>query len=138
MNTYRWEELSVGMKHDFSATFTEDMAHKFAEISGDVNPLHVDCEYACAAGFSAPVLFGMLTSSLYSQLVGVYLPGKFALLEGIDLDFNSPAFAGEKLTVRGEITFMSESFRRMEIKATIRKEDRKLVSKARIRVGMHA
>jgi 3-hydroxybutyryl-CoA dehydratase len=126
------------MKHDFSATFTEDMAHKFAEISGDVNPLHLDREYASASGFPAPVLFGMLTSSLYSRLVGVYLPGKFALLEGIDLDFNSPSFAGEKLTVRGEITFMSESFRRMEIKATIRKENQKLVSKAIIRVGMHA
>ena len=138
MNAYRWEELKVGMKHDFEAIFTEEMAHKFAEISGDVNPLHVDREYAIAAGFAAPVLFGMLTSSLYSQLVGVYLPGRFALLEGIDLDFNSPSFAGEKLFVQGEIIFMSESFRRMEIKATIRKQDRKLVSKAIIRVGMHA
>ena len=97
MNVYRWEELKIGMKHDFQATFTEDMTQKFAEISGDVNPLHLDREYAVAAGFLAPVLFGMLTSSLYSQLVGVYLPGKFALLEGIDLDFNSPSFAGENL-----------------------------------------
>jgi 3-hydroxybutyryl-CoA dehydratase len=138
MNAYKWEELSVGMKDHFEATFTEDMAHKFAEISGDVNPLHLDPEYAVAAGFAAPVLFGMLTSSLYSKLVGVYLPGKFALLEGIDLDFNSPSFAGETLTVRGEIIFMSKSFRRLEIKATIRNEDQKLVSKAMIRVGMHA
>ena len=138
MNAYRWEELKVGMRHDFEANFTQEMAQKFAEISGDVNPLHLDRDYAIAAGFSAPVLFGMLTSSLYSRLVGMYLPGKFALLEGIDLDFNSPCFAGEQLLVQGEIMFMSESFRRMEIKATIRKEDRKLVSKALIRVGMHA
>jgi hypothetical protein len=80
----------------------------------------------------------MITSSLYSQLVGVYLPGKFALLEGIDLDFNASVFAGDKLICAGEIVFMSESFRRMEIKARIRKEDRKLVSKALIRVGLHA
>jgi acyl dehydratase len=113
------------------------MAHDFARISGDVNPLHVDREYAVSAGFPSPVLFGMLTSSLYSKLVGVYLPGKYALLEGIDLDFNAPVFAGEKLFVHGEIVFKSESYRRMEIKANIRKENRKLVSKALIRVGMH-
>ncbi len=138
MNTYTWDQLSVGMKASFEATFTDEMAHEFARISGDVNPLHTDREYALAAGFRAPVLFGMLTSSLYSQLVGVYLPGKYALLEGIDLDFNSPVFAGDVLVVQGEIIFMSESFRRLEIKANIRKLDRKLVSKAIIRVGSHA
>jgi len=137
MNEYRWEELTVGLAYDFEATFTEEMAQDFARISGDVNPLHVDREYAVSAGFPSPVLFGMLTSSLYSKLVGVYLPGKYALLEGIDLDFNAPVFAGEKLLVHGEIVFKSESYRRMEIKANIRKEDRKLVSKALIRVGMH-
>ena len=138
MNSYRWEDLEVGMKHDFEATFTEEMAREFARISGDVNPLHVDREYAISAGFPAPVLFGMLTSSLYSQLVGVYLPGKYALLEGLNLDLNSPVFAGEKLLVTGEIVFMSTSFKRMEIKSKIRKENGKLVSKALIRVGMHA
>jgi 3-hydroxybutyryl-CoA dehydratase len=137
MNEYRWGDLSIGMKHAFQAAFSDEMAEDFARISGDVNPLHVDPNYAIAAGFPSPVLFGMLTSSLYSQLVGVYLPGKFALLQGIDLDFNNPCHAGERLTVEGEIIFLSDAFRRMEIKASIRKEDRKLVSKAIIRVGMH-
>jgi len=41
------------------------------------------------------------------------------------------------LTVTGEIAFMSEAFKRFEIKASIRKQDRKLVSKATIRVGFH-
>jgi 3-hydroxybutyryl-CoA dehydratase len=138
MNTYGWDDLAVGMKHEFEATFTEQMVSWYAQLSGDLNPLHVDREYAQGAGFHAPVLFGMMTSSLYSQLVGVYLPGKFALLEGIDLDFNSPAFAGDKLIVSGELVFKSESFRRIEIKARIRDEKRKLVSKAIIRVGLHA
>jgi hypothetical protein len=41
------------------------------------------------------------------------------------------------LIVQGEIVFMTEAYRRMEIKANIRKENGKLVSKALIRVGMH-
>jgi 3-hydroxybutyryl-CoA dehydratase len=138
MNEYKWEDLVVGMKHDFEWTFSGEMACLFARVSGDINPLHVDRDYAISAGFPAPVLFGMMTSSLYSQLVGVYLPGKLALLEGIDLDFNAPVFADEKLLVHGEIIFKSDSYRRIEIKATIRRSDRKLVSKAIIRVGLHA
>ena len=137
MNEYRWADLHLGMKQDFTATFTTEDAIAFAKLSGDVNPLHVDAAYAEAAGFSGPVLFGMMTSSLYSQLVGVYLPGKFALLQGMDIDFNAPCFAGEVFSVAGEIVFMSDAFQRFEIKATIRKQDRKLVSKATIRVGFH-
>jgi 3-hydroxybutyryl-CoA dehydratase len=121
MNEYKWSELSIGMKHAFEATFTDDMVQTFAQLSGDTNPLHVDRDYALAAGFPSPVLFGMLTSSLYSQLVGVYLPGKYALLQGIDLDFNTHCHANEPLTVQGEIIFLSDAFHRMEIKASIRK-----------------
>lgn len=137
MNEYRWADLHVGMKHEFSAAFTAVDAVAFARISGDVNPLHTDAAYAQSVGFAGPVLFGMLTSSLYSRLVGVYLPGRFALLQGMDIDFNAPCFADDVLSVAGEIVFMSEAFKRFEIKATIRKQDRKLVSKATIRVGFH-
>jgi 3-hydroxybutyryl-CoA dehydratase len=138
MNAYRWEELSIGLTHKFEATFTSDAAAQFASISGDSNPLHVDHAYAVSVGFQAPALFGMLTSSLYSQLVGVYLPGKYALLEGIDIGFHSPCFAGDRLAVEGQIVFLMEAYQRMEIKASIRKADGKLVSKALIKVGMHA
>ena len=53
------------------------------------------------------------------------------------LDFNGPVFAGEMLTVSGEVAYMTEAYRRFEVKASIRKADRKLVSKATIRVGFH-
>jgi 3-hydroxybutyryl-CoA dehydratase len=137
MMEYRFEDLTIGLKHSFEAIFTDEMAQHFAHISGDLNPLHVNREYAAAVGFVSPVIFGMMTSSLYSKLVGVYLPGKYALLQGIDIDFNSPVFAGDRLVVQGEIVFLSEVYKRLEVKASIRKEDRKLVSKALIRAGFH-
>ena len=138
MMDYRWSDLHVGMKHRFEAVFTTEDAASFAALSGDVNPLHVDAEYAIAAGYPRPVLFGMMTSALYSRLVGVYLPGKYALLQGIDIDFSSPCHTGDMLHVEGEISFLSDAFQRLEIKATIRKDGRKLVSKATIRAGFHA
>jgi len=137
MNAYRWSDIHVGLQHGFEASFSPADVSAFAALSGDANPLHVDAAYAVAAGYPAPVIFGMLSASLYSRLVGVYLPGKFALLQGIDLDFSSPVFAGEKLNVSGVVTYLNEAYHRFEIKATIRKDDGKLVSRAMIRVGFH-
>jgi 3-hydroxybutyryl-CoA dehydratase len=137
MNELRWSDLQIGLKQEFTAAFTAEDAATFATLSGDLNPLHIDQEYAIAAGFPSTVLFGMLTSALYSRLVGVYLPGKFALLQGIDIDFSAPCHAGEQLHVAGEVVHLTEAYHRFEIKATIRKADRKLVSKATIRVGFH-
>jgi len=134
---YTWNDLHVGLRHEFEASFTAQSASIFAALSGDMNPLHVDEAYAVSAGFPAPVLFGMLTSSLYSRLVGIYLPGKYGLLQGIDLDFSSPSYAGDQLRVAGEITHMTEAYQRFEIKATIRRSDGKLISKATIRVGFY-
>ncbi len=137
MNEYRWPDIHLGLAHTFTWAFTHEMAQSFAALSGDRNPLHVDREYAIAAGYPGPVLFGMMTASLYSTLVGVYLPGKYALLQGIDLDFNASCFAGDVLTVHGEVVHLTPAYQRFEIKASIRGAGRKLVSKATIRVGFH-
>ena len=137
MNTYRWEDMAIGLKQSFEAVFTEEMMHGFAAISGDHNPLHVDVNYALTHGYPSPVVFGLMSSSLYSRLVGMYLPGQFALLQGIDIDFSAPCFAGETLMVEGEVSFLNEAYHRFEIRGRIRKVDRKLVSKSTIRVGFH-
>ena len=113
------------------------MVAQFANISGDMNPLHVDRDYAVAAGFPDAVIFGMMSSALYSKLVGVYLPGKYALLQGIDINFHHPCYIGDLLTVTGKIVFLGGALRQMEIKAAIRSADNKVISKANIRVGMH-
>jgi 3-hydroxybutyryl-CoA dehydratase len=137
MNEYRWEDLRVGLREEFEVTVTDQMMSAFAALSGDENPLHVDPAYAARAGFRAPVTFGLLTSAFYSRLVGVHLPGRFALLHGIDVDFASPAFAGDTLRVSGEVTYLTDAYKRVELRGRIVNGDGKLVSKAKIRVGLH-
>jgi len=126
MMEYSWSDLHIGLSHGFDAAFSSQDASTFAALSGDTNPLHVDTDYALKAGFPGPVIFGMLTSSLYSRL-----------LQGMDINFISPCYAGDLLHVAGEVVFLSDAFRRLEIKASIRKDDGPLVSKALIRVGLH-
>ena len=137
MNSYRWDELSEGLSHEFEVQLTQSMQQDFLELSGDQNPLHTDGKFAKHAGFRDVVAYGMLTSALYSTLVGVYLPGRYCLLQGIDLDFVNPAFLEDRLRVAGSISYLNQAYRRAEVKASIRNGDGQLISRAKIRVGVH-
>lgn len=135
MNEYTLADISVGMAHEFSVTVTTEMTTRFVGISGDVNPLHVDLSYAESKGFRDSVVHGMLTSTFYSTLVGVYLPGKYCLLQGIKITFHQPVFAGDQLSVRGEVTHVTEALRVITVRGSITNQNGEVVSKAQIQVG---
>lgn len=136
MNEYFFEELKVGQKERFTAEITEDMMDKFRDISGDVNPLHTDADFAREKGFPSRVTYGMLVAAFYSCLAGVYLPGKNCLLQSVKADFISPVFVGDTLTIEGGIVQKNDSVRRLLIKATIHNQDGKKVSRAKIEAGV--
>jgi 3-hydroxybutyryl-CoA dehydratase len=137
MNRYVWSDLHVGMTARFDAVVTEAMMATFRELSGDVNPLHSDPEFAARRGHRSPVVFGLLAASFYSTLVGVHLPGELGMLHGIDIDFHRPVYAGDRLEVSGEIKFLSDAVRRVEIAAVIRDTAGNRLSRAKIRAGLH-
>jgi 3-hydroxybutyryl-CoA dehydratase len=137
MNEYRWSDLHIGLSHSFDAVVTAEMMKRFEQDTGDINPLHVDRAFATGRGFPDVVVFGLLTSSFYSTLVGVHLPGKFALLQGLNIDFHKPVFVGLPLRVSGEIVHLTDAYRQATISAHIRTHDGERLSKASIRVGVH-
>jgi 3-hydroxybutyryl-CoA dehydratase len=136
MNTYTFSEIKMGQKESFNVKLTEDMFKSFLNLTGDTNPLHMDSDYAKKLGFKSKVAYGMLTSSFYSTLVGVYLPGEYALLHGIDIQFNKPAYVGDNLVVAGEVTFINEAYRQIEVKGDIKNQEGVQISKAKIKVGL--
>lgn len=136
MNSYRLKDISVGMVHEFTAAISREMLVQFIQISGDNNPLHADSDYAVARGFKDSVVHGMLSSSLYSRLIGVYLPGKYCLLQGMDISFKKPVFPDDELCVSGEVVYINEAYKQIEIKAKISNQEKQIVSKAKIKIGL--
>jgi acyl dehydratase len=130
-----WDELEVGLRDGFVVRLSSDALDTFAILIGDGNPLHMSDQAAAAAGFRGRVMHGMLTSSLYSRLVGMHLPGEYSLLQAIEISFRNPAYADEDLSVSGEIVSRSEAARVVQIKATITREGL-VLSNASIRVGI--
>lgn len=132
MNRYKYEEIFVGQTEEFYATVTEENTNEFRKMSGDENPLHKYNEYAKDKGFQQKVVFGMLSSIYYSTLVGVYLPGERCLLHSIDIKFKSPIYVDDKLVIFGEVVEKNDLFKLVLIKATIKKQDGGIASKAKI------
>ena len=127
MNNYKFDELTVGMTESFKVSITEAMLEAFKGITGDVNPLHNDEEFAKAKGHPGRVAYGMLTASFLSTLAGVYIPGERSLIQQVETKFAKPVYIGDELTVTGEITELVESVQRRELKVTITNQDGKKV-----------
>lgn len=136
MNEFAFSDIEVGLTQSFNRIIDESMITKFMEISGDINPMHIDREYALSKGYKDRVVYGMLTSTFYSTLVGVYIPGKYALLHGIEIQFSKPVFIGDILTVEGKVSFINEAYQQIEIKAVIKNQDGLKISKATIKAGV--
>lgn len=116
MNEYRFEEIEEGLKESFSVSITEEMIDSFRALSGDVNPLHSDADYAKTKGYPDRVCFGMLTASFLSTMAGVYLPGKYSLIQSVEVKFSKPVFAGDEICFTGKVTEKNDTFRFIRVK----------------------
>ena len=137
MNKYNLEDIKIGMSEEFSVVITEEMQNNFREITGDINPMHIDEEFAKQKGFDNKLVFGMLTASFFSTLVGVYLPGEKCLFQECkNIRFHNPVFIGDKLNIKGEVIEIDDRFKRITIKAIIRNQNEKRVCSAKLIAGI--
>lgn len=104
MSGYSIDEIYIGMKRSVSKTISESDIYTFAGITGDINPVHVNAEYAKNTRFGQRIAHGMLTASLCSTLVGMCIPGADAIYLGQTLKFLKPVFIGDTVTATCEVT----------------------------------
>lgn len=71
----------------------------FARASGDLNPLHLDDEYAATTPFKQRIAHGMFTGGLISAALAMDLPGPGTIYLSQDLQFKRPVCIGDELTV---------------------------------------
>lgn len=120
---YKLEEIEIGQIKKFSVQVTESMIDNFANLSGDFNPLHMNEKYTRTTQFGRRLSHGMLLAAFFSRLVGMYLPGKNALYFSQTLNFKSPCFINDQVTVEGEVQDKSMATRIITLKTTIYNQD---------------
>lgn len=135
MNAYKFQDLKIGLCESFEWEITEEMMRSFLQMTGDVNPLHNEEKFAIEHGFESRVVYGMLTASLISTLGGVYLPGKFCLIQQVETKFAAPVFIGDVLNISGTVKELNESVQQAVIKVEIKNQKGKKVVRGNLYVG---
>lgn len=136
MNNYTYEEIEIGQKESFSVTITKEMLDSFKAITGDVNPLHNETEYAIEKDHPGVVAYGMLTASFLSTLAGVYLPGKRSLIHEVNIKMERPVYVGDTITIEGTVKEKNDTFSFIIVKVLMRNQDGGKVLKAQMQIGV--
>jgi 3-hydroxybutyryl-CoA dehydratase len=133
------EDLAVGQHAEFETVIADGDIDRFAALSGDESPLHVDKVFARNRGYADRVAHGAYLVALASRLVGMYLPGRNALLLAVQVKFVAPALPGARVRVCGEIEQLSDSVRSVVLKLAIHDiANEALLARGRLTVGFTA
>ncbi|HEY5347701.1 MAG TPA: MaoC family dehydratase [Rhizomicrobium sp.] len=93
--TVYFDELKPGMSRSFSKTVSERDIELFGEVSGDLNPVHFDEEYAKTTIFKGRIAHGVLSISYISAVLGNEMPGPGTVFLGASFNFKAPVRIGD-------------------------------------------
>jgi len=93
----------VGQSAEMTRVITEEEILRFAEITGDRNPVHISEEFASQTRFGERIAHGILTAGLISAVIGMKLPGPGCLYVSQTLAFLAPVKIGDEITARAEV-----------------------------------
>ena len=92
---YYIDELKPGMSESFTKTVSESDIQKFGEVSGDMNPVHFDEEWASKTIFKGRIAHGVLSASYISTVLGMQIPGPGTIFMSLTCRFKAPVRIGD-------------------------------------------
>ena len=119
--------IVVGQKATRSLGLTADHVRKFAELSGDYNPLHFDEAFASKTKFGRLVVQGGLTTGLLHALVAMDLPGPGTVFLSQNWKFTAPVYIGDTITAEAEVTSVHETKPVTGLRIKVKRQDGEVV-----------
>jgi|TARA_B110000263_G_C15270978_1_gene493463 3-hydroxybutyryl-CoA dehydratase len=96
-------KLKVGDFYKEEFIITQEMVNKFAELSGDHNPIHTDKKFAKQTRFKKPIVHGLFSVTSFGKVMGSKFPGPASIHVGQNLSFKKPLYPDKKYCVRVEL-----------------------------------
>ncbi len=127
-------EITVGLSKTYSKTLTQKDIVLFAACSGDINPVHLDKEYAATTPFGEPIAHGMWTGALISAAIATQLPGPGSVYRSQSLIFKHPVKVGDTVTVTLTISEIKERVKLVVLECEAHNQDGKLIAKGNAEV----
>ena len=121
------DEISMGQEAEFSKTVTEADIEMYAKVSGDVNPVHMDEDFAKTTIFKTRIAHGMLSAGFVSAILGTKLPGPGCIYLSQSLKFLAPVMIGDTVTARATVTGIVPEKKRVTLKTDCFIGDKKVI-----------
>lgn len=129
MENVTYDELSLGQSARLLRTVTLEDIQAFAAVSGDINPAHLNPEYADATMFHGVIAHGMLGAALISALFGTQFPGPGTIYLGQELKFTKPVRIGDTLTVLATVAEKNDEKKRVKMECLVTNQHGEVVLK---------
>ena len=96
-------KFKLGDKYEKFISFSTEKVSKFAELSEDKNPIHLDRNAAKKTRFGEPIVHGMLASSTFSAIIANHIPGPGSIYLHQQLDFKKAIYHSQLVKAVVEI-----------------------------------
>jgi 3-hydroxybutyryl-CoA dehydratase len=101
-------DLKIGDTRTINREITDELIRRFADLSGDHNPIHLDEEFAKGTRFGQRIAHGMLTGAFISAVLGNGFDDRSIVYLSQTMRFTAPVFVGDTVTVTATITEIRE------------------------------
>lgn len=129
--------INVGDLFEYPFSFKQEDVIKFAEASGDFNPIHLDNEFAKDTIFKKTIIHGFLGGSVFSKVFGTIFPGEGTIYLKQDLGFYKPMFTNQNYNAVFEVVDVLISKNRAVVKTIILDELKEIVIKGEALIKHH-
>jgi len=101
-------DVKIGDSYSTSREVTDELIRKFAEVSGDYNPIHLDEEFAKKTRFGRRIAHGMLSGAFISAVLGAEFKERKIVYLSQTMKFIAPVFIGDTVTATGTVAKIRE------------------------------
>ena len=126
-NRFSIHEIKKGMKIKLSKTMTKKFFLKSIKLLNDSAPIHTSDNWAKRLGIKKKIFPGLAVVSVFSKVIGMYLPGKNAVIMSINFSFRKPVFENDRLIYVCEVSKIIRSFKIVLLKLLIFKKNNKII-----------
>lgn len=101
-------DLKIGDFFSTERKVTDELIRKFAELSGDFNPIHLDEEFAGSTRFGRRIAHGMLSGAFISSVLGYEFKERKIVYLSQTMKFIVPVFIDDVITTTATVTKIRE------------------------------
>ncbi|WP_338815087.1 MaoC family dehydratase [Bernardetia sp. Wsw4-3y2] len=113
------EKLKEQDEYRLTFSYSQEQVNRFAEVTGDNNPLHLDEKYAATTMFKRPIMHGFLGGSVFSKIFGTLFPGEGTIYMNQTMNFMRPMFVDTEYEAVMTITEINREKNRAKVQTQV-------------------